>query len=315
MKNTAFVFPGQGSQQVGMGKDIFESYPVARHLFRTADEILGFSLSEMCFDDPQGVLDDTINTQPALYVNSVAIYRALKEEIPDLMPAFLAGHSLGEFTALHIANVLSFEDGLRLVRERGRLMKQAGEDNPGAMAAILGLNADAISQICSLASEKIGKAIVLANDNCSGQAVISGDSEALDLAMELAKQGGAKRAIRLQVSVAAHSPLMESASEAFISALKNTPINAPEIPIYGNVIAGKLLDENAIRQELELQLTNSVRWTESIQKMIADGATRFVEIGSGSVLTGLLRRIDRSVRGVALTDAESIRKFVEEDEE
>jgi [acyl-carrier-protein] S-malonyltransferase len=313
MNNTAFVFPGQGSQNIGMGKDIFDTYPIARHLFRKADEILGFSISDMCFEGPKEALDDTIHTQPALYVSSVAIYRALKEELPDFIPTFVAGHSLGEFTALHVANVLSFEDGLRLVYERGRLMKQAGEENPGAMAAILGLQAQAVEQVCTLASDKTGKSVVLANDNCSGQAVISGDSDALNVAMDLAKQSGAKRVIYLHVSVAAHSPLMGSASQQFGIALDNTPMNSPEIPIYGNVTADKLLDEDLSREELNLQLTHPVRWTDSVNRMIADGATRFVEIGSGEVLTGLLRRIDRSVRGVALTDAKSIKKFVEED--
>lgn len=313
MKNTAFVFPGQGSQAVGMGQDIVDAYPVAQRLFRTANDILEFSLSDLCFFGPAETLNDTINTQPALYVSSVALYHVLKEEIPDAHPAFLAGHSLGEFTALHVAGVLSFEDGLRLVRERGRLMKQAGEEHPGAMAAVLGLNPDTVAQVCGLAQQKTGKRIVLANDNCPGQAVISGEEEAIESAMELAKHYGAKRVIYLPVSVAAHSPLMESASAEFRQILENTRLNPPEIPIYGNVNAEKLIDETAIREELNLQLTTPVRWTESVERMVADGATNFVEIGAGEVLTRLVRRIDRSVQGVALNSAASIQRFAQED--
>lgn len=310
--NTALVFPGQGSQMVGMGKDVAEAYPVSRELFEQADELLGLDFSTLCFDGPEDDLNDTINTQPALYVCSLAILRALQSELSDMAPACVAGHSLGELTALAAAGAMSFEDGLSLVRERGRLMKEAGEKNPGAMAALLGLDADAVREVCKQAESQTGGTLVLANDNCPGQVVISGDDLTIIAGMQLAQDAGAKRAVKLAVSIAAHSPLMESASTVFQLHLSQTTFTAPQYPVYANVTAEPLTDADAIRKELNNQLTQSVRWTESVQAMIGAGVDYFVEIGSKDVLTGLLRRIDRSKRGVALNGLDALQKFVSE---
>ncbi|HEX2905516.1 MAG TPA: ACP S-malonyltransferase [Phototrophicaceae bacterium] len=311
---TVFVFPGQGSQQVGMAKDLYELYPAAREIFEQADAMLGFALTKLCFEGPESDLNDTINTQPALYVSGIATLRALCREIPEAMPAFVAGHSLGEFTALAAAGVFSFEDGLRLVRERGRLMKAAGTQSPGAMAATLGLETEQARKVCAQASEKTGGVLVVANDNCPGQLVISGDEATLDAAMGLAKEAGAKKVVKLAVSIAAHSPLMAPAAAEFRKALNATTFQPPTMPVYGNVGAAPLTTVEEIREELERQLTNSVRWTESVRAMIAAGATRFVELGPKDVLAGMMKRIDRSAPGSALNSAETLRAFVQENQ-
>lgn len=310
----AFVFPGQGSQAVGMSKDLVDAYPVARETFEQADEILGFELSKLCFEGLEDELNDTINTQPALYVAGIATLRALQAELPTASPSFAAGHSLGEFTALAAAGALSFEDGLKLVRERGRLMKAAGTRSPGAMAAILGLDAEQVRDVCSRASAETGKVVILANDNCPGQSVISGDEAALEVGMNLAKESGAKKVVKLAVSIASHSPLMESAASEFQQVLANTLFKTPSIPVYGNVEAAPLGDAEAIRQELTSQLTHSVRWTESVQAMGAAGAEVFLELGPKDVLTSLLKRIDRTKSGRALNGVEALQKFVQENQ-
>ena len=307
---TAFVFPGQGSQVVGMGKDLAETHLAARQTFDEANEILGFRLSDLCFDGTQETLDDTINTQPALYTCGIAILRALQAELPDAVPGFMAGHSLGEFTALGAAGAMSFADGLRLVRERGRLMKEAGTKSPGAMAALLGLDAPQVREVCTHASQQTGGVLVLANDNCPGQIVISGDDATIEVGMKLAQEAGAKRAVKLAVSIAAHSPLMESASAAFRQALLATTFQTTTVPVYGNVDAAPLSDVEAIRRELDMQLTHSVRWTESVQAMVAAGVENFIELGPKDVLTGLLKRIDRSKSGTALNNAASLQALV-----
>jgi len=309
MKKTAFVFPGQGSQHVGMAADLFRQFPVAKDTFTEADELLGFSLSKLCFEGPESDLNATLNTQPALYVAGIAAVRALQTLVPDLEPAAVAGHSLGEFTALTAAGALSFADGVRLVRERGRLMTEAGEQQPGAMAALLGLDADVVRSVCREASAETGATVVLANDNCPGQIVISGEHAALDRALELAKSAGAKRAVKLMVSIAAHSPMMASASKAFSQALAQVPFVQPKVPVFGNVTAQPLTSVDAIRAELSQQLTSSVRWTESVRAMIASGVTEFVELGAKDVLTGLLRRIDATVQGTAAYDAMTLKAF------
>ncbi len=305
----AFVFPGQGSQVAGMGKDLVEAYPAARQTFEEADSVLGFSLSDLCFNGTQEVLDDTINTQPALYTCGIATLRALQAALPGAVPAFVAGHSLGEFTALAAAGAMSFADGLKLVRERGRLMKDAGTKSPGAMAALLGLDAAPVREVCAQASKQTGGVLVLANDNCPGQIVISGDDATIEVGMKMAQEAGAKRAVKLAVSIAAHSPLMESASAAFRQALLATSFQAPSVPVYGNVEAAPLKDVDAIRRELDMQLTHSVRWTESVQAMVAAGAEQFIELGPKDVLTGLLKRIDRSKSGTPLNSASAIQTF------
>lgn len=308
---TAFVFPGQGSQGIGMGKDIVAAYPIAKETIEQADAILGLKLSQLMFEGPEETLNDTAITQPAMYVCSIAMLRVLQQEMPEAKPIFVAGHSLGEFSALTAAGVLSFENGLKLVRVRAEAMKDAGAKSPGGMAAILGLDIEQVEQVVASAAGKSGKAIVIANDNCPGQIVISGDKEALDIAVELAKEQGARRSILLPVSVATHSPLMQAAKEQFTKALHETNFTDAEIPIYANVCACATRRVDEIRSNLEQQLTNSVRWSESIQAMIADGAETFVEIGSKKVLTGLLRRISRDVKGMSIQDLASLQKFMQ----
>jgi [acyl-carrier-protein] S-malonyltransferase len=310
-KKTAFVFPGQGSQVLGMGQDLAQTYSTAREIFEEADAVLGFGLSELCFNGPQEILDDTLNTQPALYTCCIATMRALQEEMPNAVPMFAAGHSLGELTALAAAGAFTFADGLRLVRERGRLMKEAGIQSPGAMAALLGLDATQVREVCARASGQTGGVLILANDNCPGQIVISGDEATIEVGIKLAQEAGAKRAIKLAVSIAAHSPLMEPASAAFRQALLATTFLEARYVVYGNVDAAPLENVDATRRELDLQLTHSVRWTESVQAMVAAGVEHFIELGPKDVLTGLLKRIDRSRTGIPLNSAAAIKQFAD----
>lgn len=308
---TAAIFPGQGSQVVGMGADFAERFEIARDTYLQADDILGFDLSRICWHGPAEELNQTLNTQPALYVSSLAIWRVLRELLPAAQPAWLAGHSLGEFSALTAADALSFEAGVKLVHARGRFMQRAGEQNPGAMAAVLALEAGQVKDLCATVTRETGKTVVLANDNCPGQAVVSGETAAVDRLLELASEAGARRAVKLSVSVAAHSPLMASALEDFLQAAHDTEFSPPSIPVYGNVMAEPLTDVAAIRRELDQQLTQSVRWTESMRAIIAAGAQTFIEIGAGNVLTGLLRRIDRSKARVNLNSVEALDSFLE----
>ena len=290
----AYVFPGQGSQYVGMGRDLCNASSVARAVFAQADSILGIALSRLCFDGPSKLLNDTSHTQPAMLATSIAALRVLEERGMD-SPAYVAGHSMGEFSALVAAGALSFEDGLRLVRERGRLMKQAGERNPGGMAAVLGLEREQLETICAAVREQSGKYVGIANDNCPGQLVISGALVPLERALELAKERGARRVIRLAVSIAAHSPLMAETAAEFRRLLDATPFHKPTVPLVANAIASPLTNPDSIRHALGRQLTSPVRWAESVRWMIGQGVTRFVEVGPKEVLTGLLRRTDRTV--------------------
>lgn len=307
---TAFVFPGQGSQTVGMGADFAQTYPEARAVFEQADDILGLTFSKICFEGPEAELNDTANTQPALYICAIAILRALQKERPDAQPAYLAGHSLGEFTALTAAGALSFEDGLRLVRQRAELMRDAGKTSPGAMAATLGIDAATLRDVCREASEETGGTLVVANDNCPGQGVISGDQDTLAVGVEKAKAAGAKRVMKLAVSIAAHSPLMESASEALVKSLRETTFKPPTIPVIGNVSASPLNTVEAIHDELSQQLTQSVRWSESMQTMIAAGVEDFIELGPKEVLSGMLKWIDRSKGRHSINSVEKLQAFL-----
>ena len=306
---TAFVFPGQGSQYVGMGRDLYETYPEAKALFDEADAIMGFALSKLCFEGPQEELGDTINTQPALLTVSVALLRLLDSD--QLSPATVAGHSMGEYTALVAAGALDFAAGLRLVRERGRVMKEAGEQNPGGMAAVLGLEAESLDEICQMASHETDGIVQLANYNSPGQIVISGHKEALGRAMKLAKERGARRVIPLAVSIASHSPLMQPAAKAFASIVAQVDFHQPRVPAVANVTAAPIATVMEIREELVEQLTSTVRWVESVQYMIVQGVTTFVEIGPKNVLTGLMRRIDKSVQAMNVENVEGVKAFLE----
>jgi [acyl-carrier-protein] S-malonyltransferase len=296
----AFVFPGQGSQFVGMGQEL-ATFPDAQQLFAQADEVLGFSLSRLCLNGPEVELNDTVNTQPAIVAHSIATLRViesrtnLKEQLK-----LVAGHSLGEFSALVCVEALSFADALRLVRERGRLMKRAGQQHPGAMAAILNLDRAKLDDVCAEASRITHQPVQVANDNCPGQIVISGDKSALDKAMELAKARGAKRCIPLAVSIAAHSPLMAGAAQEFRAVLESAQWADSRLPVIANATARPASRADLINL-LVAQLTSPVRWTESVQFMIGHGVTRFVEVGPKDVLCGLIKRIDAAVTAQPFT--------------
>ncbi|MDI6694939.1 MAG: ACP S-malonyltransferase [Anaerolineales bacterium] len=306
----AFIFPGQGSQMVSMGRALAQAYPAARAIFEQADQILGFPLSRLAWEGPEAELNDTVNTQPALLVHSAAALAVLNELHPKLRPAFTAGHSMGEISALIAAEALSFEAALRLVRRRGELMKQAGEHSPGGMAAVLGAEIPLLERICAQASAS-GEVVQVANDNCPGQVVISGAKPALERAIELAGQAGIRKIRPLAVSIAAHSPLMERAQADFNKAIAQAGIVDPRIPVVGNVTALPLTTAAEIRADLQAQLTSRVRWTESVQEMIARGVTTFIEIGSGTVLAGLIKRIDSGVKTISIGAPEDFEKLVE----
>lgn len=298
---TAFLFPGQGSQSVGMGRDLAAEFSTARALYEQADQILGFPISRLSWEGPEEELNDTINTQPALLVHSAAALAVFMEQFPGFVPAFTAGHSMGELSALLAAQALPFAEALRLVRRRGELMKEAGQVSPGGMAAILGLDIPTLEQVCAEASQReLGEVVQVANDNCPGQVVISGARPAMERALILAQQAGARRAVPLAVSIAAHSPLMARAQADFNEAVAAAPIQDPILPLVGNVAAAPLVSAEQVRADLQAQLTHRVRWTESIQLMLAQGVTTFIEIGSGSVLAGLLKRIDRQAEALTL---------------
>ncbi len=305
MSKIAFLFPGQGSQHVGMGQDLYETYPEARATFDQADEVLGFALSDLCFNGPEETLNDTINTQPAIFVTSVALLRALESKKLQA-PSFVAGHSLGEYSALLAAGAMDFAAGLQLVRERGRLMKEAGERSPGGMAAVLGLETEVVDQICRQARKETGGVIQVANYNSPGQIVISGDFRTRDVAIELAKAEGARRVVPLAVSIAAHSPLMECIADEFRQAVEAVEFQRSVVPVVANVSATPLENIEGIREELVRQLTSSVRWIESVRHMIDQGVKEFVEIGPKDVLTKLMRRIDKSVQAISVGDVTAV---------
>ena len=305
---TAFIFPGQGSQAVGMGKDLFDNYAAAREVFEQADDALGFSLSEMCFSGDEKDLQLTANTQPAILTASVAAYRAMLAE-GYARPDFVAGHSLGEYSALVAAGVLDFADAVRTVRRRGTYMQDAVPVGVGAMAAILGADLGTIETSCAEAAD--GQVCSPANINSPSQVVIAGDTEAVDRACELLKERGAKRAIKLNVSAPFHCALMMPAQERLAEDLKMLQYGEFEFPIVHNVDAEVSSDGTKVSELLERQVSSPVRWLQSVQTMTGKGVTTFIEVGPGKVLSGLVRQIDRDVRGLNVENSESLRNTLD----
>ena len=289
-KTTAFLFPGQGSQSVGMGKTLADEFAEAKTLFDEADSILGFSLSNLMWYGSEADLNDTVNTQPALFLHSFISFQTFARLFPGFEPDSVAGHSLGELSALTAAGALSFADGLRLVRKRGELMKRAGELAPGSMAAILGVDIPTLDKVCAEASALDG-IVQVANDNCPGQVVISGAKAAVERAMAGAKAAGAKRAMPLAVSIAAHSPLMASIQEDWNRAVDAVAMNDPKINVIGNVHASVLKTADDCRSDIKAQMQSRVKWTGSVKAMSERGIKSFVEVGTGTVLGGLVKRI------------------------
>jgi [acyl-carrier-protein] S-malonyltransferase len=284
----AYVFPGQGAQFSGMGKDLFDNSVTAKEMFLKANEILGFEITKIMFEGTAEDLKETKVTQPAIFLHSTILAKVLADKFE---PKMVAGHSLGEFSALVAANYLSFEDGLKLVSQRALAMQKACELTPSTMAAILGLNDDIVENVCN----DIDGVVVPANYNCPGQLVISGSLEAIDVACEKLLQEGARRALKLPVGGAFHSPLMEPARMELSKAIEQTEFHKGVCPIYQNVTASAITDPQEIKQNLNKQLTASVRWTQTMNKMVADGLSSVVEVGPGKVLQGLFKKIDRSI--------------------
>jgi [acyl-carrier-protein] S-malonyltransferase len=300
----AWVFPGQGSQYVGMGKRVFEVSEAARRVFHQADEVLGYSISSLCFHGPADELEDTANAQPAIFTVSIAYLEAIRERSSEIgrsiAPVYVAGHSLGEFTALVAAGVMDFRDALTLVRARGRFMKESGELRPGGMAAVIGLEREELEQICDEAGE-VG-IVVLANDNCPGQSVISGENAALTTAMELAEERGAKKVVKLGITIASHSPLMERAAQQLNELVARIPLREPQVPIVANITGQFLTSVDDIRQEISHHVLMPVQWSSSVRSMVNGGVTTFLEVGPGQVLSGLIRRIRRDVETLTVKD-------------
>jgi [acyl-carrier-protein] S-malonyltransferase len=282
----AYIFPGQGAQFKGMGLDLYENSELAQELFEKANHILGFPITDIMFEGEADDLKQTKVTQPAIFLHSVILAKTLGD---DFKPEMVAGHSLGEFSALVANGSLNFEDGLKLVAQRAQAMQEACELKPGTMAAVLGLDDDIVEKVCAMTDG----VVVAANYNCPGQLVISGEVDAINHACETLKEEGARRALVLPVGGAFHSPLMEPAREQLANAIENTTFSAPNCPIYQNVTAHAVSDEKAIKANLISQLTAPVKWTQSVQQMISDGASSFTEVGPGKVLQGLVKKINR----------------------
>ena len=292
--NTAYIFPGQGAQFVGMGQDLYNLNAETKSLFEQANDILGFRITDIMFQGTDEDLKQTNVTQPAIFLHSVILAKALGA---SFNPSMVAGHSLGEFSALVAANALSFEDGLKLVSQRANAMQKACEIEPSTMAAILGLGDEVVERICA----QIEDIVVPANYNCPGQLVISGSIVGVDKACVLLTEAGAKRALKLNVGGAFHSPLMEPAKVELQAAIEATTINVPVCPIYQNVDAKAYTDPAQIKENLIAQLTGAVRWTQTVQNMLADGAEAFVEVGPGNVLQGLVKKVDRQAQTSSAT--------------
>lgn len=304
MSKIAFLFAGQGAQSVGMGKDLAAAFPTARALFDEADRVLGYDLSSICFEGPESVLTQTENAQPGIFLVSWVAMRLLQERLPALKPAATAGLSLGEFTALAAAGAMSFEDGLKITRLRGRFMQEACDATRGGMAAVIGLDEGPCREVC----EATG--VTLANLNCPGQIVISGEADRIPAAVEAAKARGAKKAIPLAVAGAYHSPLMATAQPRLAEALGGIRLQAPGVPVISNVTAQAHGSPETIPGVLVDQVTSSVRWEAGMRHLLAQGFTRFIELGPGTALTGFLRRIDKTAQAFNVCDVASLEATV-----
>ncbi|MEF3302997.1 ACP S-malonyltransferase [Paenibacillus sp. GYB003] len=309
MKRIAFVFPGQGAQAVGMGKDFYDSHEGAASRFRQADEALGFKLTELIFQGPEQELKKTANTQPALLATSIAMLEAVKEL--GVAPDFVAGHSLGEYCALVAAGVMSFEDAVRTVRARGEFMEQAVPDGQGGMAAVLGADREQLGRLCRAVTSEVG-VVEMANVNCPGQIVVSGSIEGVKAIAERGKEAGAKRVVPLEVSGPFHSSLMKPAADRLAGALAEIDMKDARIPVVANVTADSVLEAELIRRLLVEQVVSPVLWEDSVTWMIEQGVDTFVEIGSGTVLAGLIKKIDKQVKVVSINSRESLAAFAAE---
>ncbi len=308
LKNTAFIFPGQGSQYAGMGMDICDQSERAREVFYTTDKTLDFPLSRICFHGPEDELKLTANTQPALLTLSIALWELLQDK--EIRPTACAGHSLGEYSALVAADVIPFEDAVKLVRHRGEYMQDAVPVGVGAMAAVMGLDSNTVAEILNDARPE-GQVLSVANLNCPGQIVIAGHANAVNVALPLLKDAGARRVVMLPVSAPFHSALMQPARDRLSPEIDAVEFDEPSMRFYSNVTAGVLTDPENIKEKLKEQVTHPVRWEELIRNMIADGITRFVEVGAGRVLSGLVRKIDRSVTVQNISDSGTYASFLE----